>query len=114
MFGVPSIAPTPEEHRLHRRYPLRLKVHYKLLHQGMVTQTGSGRTVNISTHGVLFEADPPLPERGEIVLEMAWPVLLDGVRRLKFVVHGRIVRNDGKTTAVRVASFDFHIKRSSK
>lgn len=114
MFGVPSIAATPEEHRLHRRYPIRLKVHYKLLHHGIVTETGSGLTRNIGTCGVLFETDRPLPDGGEIVLEMVWPALLDGVRRLKLVVHGRIVRNEGKAIAVRFTAYDFHTKRSSK
>jgi hypothetical protein len=113
MSGLPSLVSTPEDRRRHRRYPIRLECQYTLL-KGIVTQTGSGRTINISTRGVLFEADRPLPERGEIVLELAWPVLLDGVRRLKFVVRGRIVRSDGKSTAVRVTSFDFHTKRSSK
>src|ERR1700730_4651056 len=107
MFGVPSIPPTHDEHRLHRRYPLRLYVHYKLLDRDVVTQTGTGRTVNISTEGILFESDRPLPDRGEIVLELAWPALLDGVRRLKFVVRGRIVRNEGKAIAVRFTAYDF-------
>src|ERR1700737_644575 len=114
MFGVPSIAPTLEEHRLHRRYPLHLTVHYKLLHRGIVTATGSGQTRNIGTCGVLFETDRPLPDRGEIMLEMVWPALLDGVRRLKLVVHGRIVRNEGKAIAVRFTAYDFHTKRSTK
>jgi hypothetical protein len=114
MFGVPSIALIPEEHRLHRRYPIRLHVHYKLLDREVVTQTGTGRTVNISAQGILFEGDHPLPDRGDIVLELAWPALLDGVRRLKLVVYGGIVRSEGTAIAVRFKVYDFHTKRSRK
>jgi hypothetical protein len=114
MFGVPSIALIPEEHRRHRRYPIRLKVNYKLLRHGIVTETGSGQTRNIGSCGVLFETDRPLPDGGEIVLEMVWPALLDGVRRLKLVVHGRVVRNEGKATAVRFTAYNFHTRRSTK
>ena len=114
MAGLQSLVSTPEDRRLHRRYPLRLHVHYKVLDWDVVTQTGSGTTVNISAHGILFESARPLPDRGEIVLEMAWPALLDGVRRLKLVVHGRIVRNEGKAIAVRFTAYDFHTKRSTK
>jgi hypothetical protein len=75
MLGVLTIAPIPEEHRLHRRYPIRLKVHYKLLHHGIVTETGSGQTRNIGTCGVLFETDRPLPGRGDRAGDgMAGPV----------------------------------------
>jgi len=68
----------------------------------------------MSTRGVLFELDPPLPQRGEIVLDIVWPVLLDGVRRLKFVVRGKIVRIDERTAAVRIRSFEFRTRRTTK
>ena len=79
----------------------------------MVKQIGSGRTLNISSRGVLFEGEPPLSERAEIVLEMTWPFLLDGIRKLKFVVRGRIVRSDEKGTAVRFTNYDFRTSRRS-
>jgi hypothetical protein len=104
----------PEDRRRHRRYPIRLNVNYKLFHLGHVEQTGSGRTANISTGGALFETDRSLPGRGEIVLEIAWPARLDRVGRLKLVVRGRIVRNEGNAIAVRFTAYDFHTKRSSK
>src|ERR1700680_3964711 len=113
MFAGPVVAPSPHDQRRYRRDPIRLEVQYKLLRFGMVKRTGSGRTLNISSHGVLLESEPLLPERGEIVLEREWPFLLDGTRQLKFVVRGRIVRSDGKATAVKFRSYDFRTKRSS-
>jgi hypothetical protein len=114
MSGLPTLVSTPEDRRRHPRYPFRLECHYKLFNEGMVTRTGSGRTVNISTQGILFESDHPLPDRGDIVLEIAWPALLDRVRRLKLVVRGRIVRNEGNAIGVRFKAYDFHTKRSKK
>jgi len=103
-----------DDRRRHRRYPLRLEVRYKLLHVGHAVQTGSGRTLNVSTGGVLFEVDRALPARNEITLDITWPVLLDGVQHLKVVANGRVVRSEGRTVAVRVRTFEFRTRRSVK
>ncbi len=104
--------PRPDR-RLHTRYPIRLDLQYKLLNQGVVNRTGSGRTLNMGTGGIFFESKRPLPHDDEIDLEMTWPVLLDGVCPLKLIVHGRIVRSDNKGTAVRVRSYDFRTSKRS-
>ncbi len=114
MFRGPLVLPMRSDRRRFGRYPLRLDVQYEiLLNAGRVRRTGSGRTLNISRHGMLFESDRPMPERGEIALEVGWPCLLDGIHRLKIIIQGKIVRSNGTTTAVRFGSYDFRTCRRS-
>ncbi len=95
------------DQRLHQRYPIALKVEYKLLKKGRVDRLGSGRTMNISSGGILFEADNPLPTHSQVELAVEWPFLLEGVCALKLVMRGRIVRSDTKGIAVQIQHHEF-------
>jgi hypothetical protein len=97
------------DQRSRGRYPIILELQYKLLRGGRVARTGSGRTLNISSGGVLFKTDDLLPERGAVELAMKWPFLLEGSCGLKLVMRGRIVRCDSnaRATAVRAESHEF-------
>ena len=99
--------PTRTEHRANGRYPITLELHYKLPNKQGAEQHGFGRTVNISTGGVLFEADARLPATGPIQLAMHWPHLLDGVVTLKLVMSGRIIRSDANAIAVKAEHHEF-------
>ena len=97
------------DQRANGRYPIALEVHYKLLRGDRVIQVGCGRTLNISSGGVLFETDELLPPTGLVELAIQWPFLLRKVCSLKLVMRGRIVRRDyhTKATAVRAQSHEF-------
>jgi len=100
------------DQRARGRYPIRLELQYKLLRGTRVERAGTGKTLNISSHGVLFETEDLLPSRGLVELAMQWPFLLHGVCGLNLVMRGRIVRSagNGKATAVRA---DFHEFRTA-
>jgi hypothetical protein len=116
MGTVPALkrAVAPQEdrsdHRLNRRYPITLELQYKLLNRGRVERRGIGRTLDISSSGVLFESDTPLPSSSQIELAMDWPFLLDGVCTLKLVMRGRIVRSDAKAAAFKA---EYHELRTA-
>ena len=97
------------DQRANGRYPIALEVRYKLLRGDRVVSVGCGKTLNISSGGVLFETDEPLPPSGVVELAIQWPFLLREVCSLKLVVRGRIVRRDfdTKATAVRAESHEF-------
>jgi hypothetical protein len=97
------------DQRAKDRYPITLELQYKLLDKGRVERVGVGRTVNISSNGVLFETDRSLPPGGLVELTMKWPILLRGICGMKLVVRGRIVRYHANTkaTAVRAESHEF-------
>ena len=99
--------------RSHARYPIALKVRYKLMGTTGVKRAGSGRTLDISSRGLLFEttdaADDAAPfhENGKIEMDIDWPFLLDEVCALKIVVRGHIVRSDNRRLAVRIDQYEF-------
>jgi hypothetical protein len=95
------------DQRLNRRYPITLEIEYKLLRKGRVERLGLGRTLNVSSGGVLFEANETLPAGSSIELVMQWPFLLEGVCPLKLVIHGCVVRCDSKGVAVRSKHHEF-------
>ena len=95
------------DQRLHQRYPITLKVEYKLLKKGRVDRLGTGRTINISSGGIFFETGDTLPVKSRVELAMDWPCLLEGVCALKLVMRGRIVRKDTAGIAVQIASHEF-------
>jgi PilZ domain len=102
-----KLSETHRDQRSHRRYPINLEVEYELLNRGRVERLGSGTTLDISTGGVLFEANDALPRAGRIELMMTWPFSLEGVCALKLAVQGQIVRNDGKRIAISVDHHEF-------
>ena len=95
------------ERRTKRRYPIHLEVQYKVLKHRRVERLGAGRTLNISSGGVLFEADGILPPNGPIELALNWPFLLHGSCNLKLVIRGRIVRSADKSIAIRAEFHEF-------
>ena len=59
MSPTSATAPPPtdrSDQRLHGRYPIALELQYKLLNKEQIKRFGFGRTVNMSSGGVLFES----------------------------------------------------------
>ena len=106
---VPSAKNRQSDQRHTGRYPISLEVQYKLIDKRQADQLGFGKTLNISSGGVLFEPDHPLPAGGEIEVAMKWPFLLQGVCCLKLVMRVRIVSRDPKIklTSVKAESLEF-------
>lgn len=96
-----------DDRRLSTRYPIELELQYTLMNTGRIKSRGFGRTLNISSSGVLFEADALLNPDDQVALGVNWPFMLEDGCHLKLEIHGHIVRRDAKTTAVRVESHAF-------
>jgi c-di-GMP-binding flagellar brake protein YcgR len=104
-------APEPDkisgDRRRDRRYEVCLDVKWKLIRRRKVLDTGTGRTVDLSSGGILIEAERPLPVGLNLELSITWPVLLHEVAPLQLVVAGRIVRARGKHVAIRKVQHEF-------
>jgi len=114
MSPAPALAPKirflephRSDQRVSRRYPISLQVEYKLFRKGRVEHFGLGKTLNVSSGGVLFEANESLPTGSVVEILMHWPFMLEGVCPLKLVIHGSIVRSDSKGVAVRTKHHEF-------
>ena len=95
------------ERRADRRYDLALNVRWKLIRRRRVLDSGTGKTIDVSSGGLLFETDRPLPSGLNIELSIAWPVLLHDVAPLQLVVAGRVVRTVGQRVGVRMTQHEF-------
>ena len=95
------------ERRLHQRYPISLKVDYRLLRKGHVEGFGSARTVDMASGGVLLDTQASLPPGSSIELFINWPMLLEGVCPLRLVMRGRITRSDSRGVAVQTKQHEF-------
>jgi len=97
----------PHEKRSHRRYPITLEVECKLVSGGDVQSSSSGKTLNISSGGVLIDIGNKIVPGARVELSLLWPFLLDQVCPLKLVMRGRVVRSAGACIAVRADSYEF-------
>jgi hypothetical protein len=93
-----------DDRRLHRRYPIELDCECKL--QG-TKWVGRGTTLNISSGGVALETDQGLSIHSRVEVSIHWPYMLDDRCPLRLRIIGRVVRIDGKSSAVRTEHYEF-------
>ena len=102
------------ERRSHPRYPVVVEVEYVVLRGDEAVKTARGWTVDISSSGVLFEADDALTEGIRIELSLAWPSRLNNDVGLELCVRGRVVRRDNNRSAVRIDRHVFRKRSNGK
>jgi hypothetical protein len=92
------------ERRADRRYPIHARIEYKLILGRRVARAGTGRLLNISRSGLLFEGAHAIPAGSTIELDVDWPS-----RTVKMVLHvaGQTVRSQGVSTAVKILRSSF-------
>ena len=95
------------DRRFARRYRIDLDLRWKLIRRRKVRDTGTGRTIDLSSGGILFDATRPLPVGMNVELSISWPVLLHNVAPMQLVITGRIVRTAGSHTAIHMTEHEF-------
>jgi hypothetical protein len=100
-----------QDRRSHRRYPVELGVHYEVFRNRETVRNGSGKTVNLSTGGVLFSANQALPSGLDVALRIDWPTGSPAVPLLELQILGRVVWSSMTVNAVTVSSYEFRIRR---
>lgn len=98
---------SPRDRRSHNRYPIELELEYKLWNSDRVERVGFGRTLNLSSGGVLFEADVALPAGAAITLAVKWPCSLGKACTLKLHMRGRVIRCEARRIAVELTHYEF-------
>jgi len=76
-------------------------------------EMGTGRTVNISSSGVLFTTQQPLFPGLRLELSVSWPAQLDNKCPLKLVARGRIVRSEPGKVAIEIQQYEFRTAGSA-
>jgi hypothetical protein len=95
------------ERRQNRRYHLQLELKWKLIRRRRLLDTGAGRTIDVSSGGIRFDAGRHLPEGLNVELSISWPVLLHNVAPMQLVAAGKIVRCDGRQVAIQTVQHEF-------
>jgi hypothetical protein len=95
------------DRRQDRRYQLQLELKWKLIRRRRLLDTGAGRTIDISSGGIRFDAGRHLPEGLNVELAISWPVLLHNVAPMQLVATGKIVRCDGRQVAIQTVQHEF-------
>jgi PilZ domain-containing protein len=103
-----------EDRRADRRYPIVVEVEYRLAKSGKILQKGQGRTLNVSSGGILFESASVVPPGMEIEVSLEWPAMLDNVTALRLSIVGRTVWARDNQTALRILRYDFRIRGNKK
>src|SRR5664280_2872373 len=98
--GMRPTSARAHERRLACRYPIEVPLEYRLMAHGEIIGTGMGRTVDISSSGILFESDRTLPAQRIIQLRLDWPGRRGTAMPVELQVTGRTVRRRGHRTAL--------------
>lgn len=102
-----------QDRRDDRRYPIELELRYKVLARSRTHLRGSGRTLNMSSGGILFGGDQHLPAGAFVELSIHWPVLLQNTCQLTLLVVGRVVRSVDGAVAVKTSRYEFITRPSA-
>jgi hypothetical protein len=97
---------TPLERRSKIRYPVSLNVKYRTVGRSNRI-SGVGRTLNMSSGGLLIAADQHTQLGAKIELNVEWPSLLDGMIPLQLVAVGRVVRCLESSFALSFTQYQF-------
>ncbi len=93
------------------RFPIVLDVRYRVFN-GKTSEVGSGKTVNMSSNGVLFTTERTLAPEQRIEVSVNWPMQLDNKCPLKLVIVGRVVRSVGYRAAITIDHYAFRTQGS--
>src|SRR5450631_3159696 len=100
------------ERRIKRRFTIDQEVRYKMLYGQRIAETGTGRTMNISSGGVWFSTENMLTSGMPVELSMSWPVLLNDSCPMKVMIYGCVVRSNEKGAAVSIERYEFRTSGS--
>jgi hypothetical protein len=107
-------AESADDRRASNRLPIERDVRYKVLGgKKTVKQMGLGKTLNMSSGGVLFTTETPLPEGERVELAVSWPAQLNDTLPLKLVAMGRLVRVGDSEAAICVERYEFKTRGSN-
>jgi c-di-GMP-binding flagellar brake protein YcgR len=102
----------PAERRRADRFPIEREMHYRVLNKRS-EESGNGKTVNISSSGILFATEEALPLGRRVELSISWPAQLNGKCPLKLVARGRVVRFEKGLVAIEIQQYEFRTQAAS-
>ena len=109
-----EITAISDDRRSRRRYPMELPMQYKVMRDRLVSGSGTGKVLNMSSKGIAFESSQTLEPGAFVELSVKWPVLLNRCCPLKLVASGRVVRSDAHAAVVNMERYEFRTMGSGQ
>jgi PilZ domain-containing protein len=106
---LPEVRREQSERRADKRFPIKLDIQYRALTSRLPRRFRRGRTINMSSHGILFSDDQTLTYGTKVEAEVDWPFKLDGEVPLKLVIHGSVVRLENRSVALAITRHEFRV-----
>lgn len=89
------------------RFPIERDVRYRIMNKRGGEEAGDGKTLNISSSGVLFSTGQMLLPGRRLEVSISWPAQLNNKCALKLVARGRIVRFEKGVAALEIQQYEF-------
>jgi hypothetical protein len=96
------------ERRHSDRFPIERELKYRVINNKRGSEeAGDGKTLNMSSAGVLFTSEQMLVPGRRVELSISWPAQLNDKCALKLVARGRVVRFEEGRTAIEIQQYEF-------
>lgn len=100
------------ERRQRRRYSLQFEVEYRVFGRGHSIVSGSSKTINLSSHGILLTPTQNVSKGQLVELSINWQSGVPGAPATDLEILGRVVRVSAAGTAVMILRHGFYPQRA--
>jgi len=101
-----SVEKAQSDRRQSDRFPIEREVRFKVLNKRGGEETGEGKTLNISSSGILFTSEQMLLPGRRLEVAINWPVQLNNKVSLKLVARA-VVRFEEGRAAIEIQQYEF-------
>lgn len=95
------------------RFPIEREVRYSVMNRRSGEDPGEGRTINMSSAGVLFTSTQMLLPGRRLEVSISWPAQLNNKVALKLVARGRVVRYEHGCAALEIQQYEFRTQSAA-
>jgi hypothetical protein len=108
-----NIAIQKTDRRAADRFPIEREVRYKVLSKKSLDEAGLGRTINMSSTGILFTTEHMLLPGRRLELAISWPAQLNNATPLRLVARGRVTRYEDGRAAIEIQQYEFRTAKAN-
>jgi hypothetical protein len=94
-----------------RRSGVRVPIEYASSYEthSRLNQTGTGRTIDMSSSGVCFITESLLTKGTKATVRVTWPTYLEGDQTVELVAAGRVTRSEKSKAALKFEKLNFRL-----
>ena len=96
-----------QDRRTSNRFAIEREIRYRVVNKKGQQEGGLGKTVNMSSTGILFSTERPIVPGRTLEIAVSWPAQLNNSCALKFCARGRVVRADNGMAAIHIQHYEF-------